>query len=376
MSQPSFLVIAGLASSLVNFRGHLLNRIGEQGYQVHAAAPGLDEDLATRARLEAMGVICHSIPLERAGTNPVRDLGALVSLFRLMRRLRCQGLLAYTVKPVVYGLLAGWMARVPRRFALITGLGYAFTGEAVGFRSRVQTLIRRFYRIALGRADRVFFQNPDDANLFAELAIWGDQDRTTLVNGSGVDLEHFVRMPLPDPPIRFLLIARLLGDKGIREYAAAASAVLASDDRAEFHLVGGFDTNPDSLDRSELDTWIRDGSVIWHGELDDVRPLLASCHVYVLPSYREGTPRTVLEAMATGRAVITTNAPGCRETVAHGRNGLLVPARDATSLAKAMGELMNDPDRVAEMGRQSRVLAEERFDVHRVNDAMIAAMGI
>lgn len=376
MSAPCFLVIASLASSLVNFRGHLLNRIAEQGFQVHAAAPGLLDDTETRRRLERMNITCHSIPLERAGLSPFGDLGTIFALVRLMRRLRCRALLAYTVKPVVYGMIAGWIARVPKRFALITGLGYAFTGEAAGHRGRLRGVVRWLYRTSLQNASQVFFQNPDDASLFRDLGVYSDGSRTTIVNGSGVDLVEFPERPLPAPPIRFLLIARLLGDKGIREYARAADELRNRHPQVEFHLVGGIDSNPDALDAREVEAWANKGQLIWHGELADVQPALEAAHVYVLPSYREGTPRTVLEAMATGRAIITTDAPGCRETVEDGVNGFLIPVGDAEALAKAMEGLLFDPDRIRKMGSRSRRIAEGKYDVHRVNQVMINAMNL
>lgn len=376
MSRPKFLVIAGLASSLVNFRGHLLAEIIGRGYEVHAAAPDLDTDRKTCASLEAMGVVCHSVAFERTGMNPLKDAFGIIALVRLMRCLRCDGVLAYTVKPVVYGMLAAAAAGVPRRFALITGLGYAFTGEAKGGRGRVQALVRRLYRLALGRADKIFFQNRDDAALFAELGLVSPTVPVVIVNGSGVDLERFAIAPLPEPAIRFLLIARLLGDKGIREYAAAAAAIRRQHPDAQCHLVGGRDSNPDAIPPDEIEAWQESGALIWHGEQEDVRPALAAAHVYVLPSYREGTPRTVLEAMSMGRPIITADTPGCRETVVPGENGFLVPARDSNALAAAMKRFLAEPHLIAKMGRRSREIAEEKYDVHRVNAVMMGEMAL
>ncbi|MBY8977219.1 glycosyltransferase family 4 protein [Rhodobacteraceae bacterium NNCM2] len=376
MSKPRFLVIAGLASSLVNFRGHLLAALAERGVEVHAAAPDFDHDRETAERLQAMGVTCHQVAFERTGTNPLGDLAGLVSLIRLMRRLRPESTLGYTIKPVIYGTLAAWIAGVPRRFALITGLGYAFTGDATGRRARVQRLARFLYRRALRRATKVFFQNPDDASLFRELGLLSRETPVVIVNGSGVDLDDFAVAPIPDGTTRFLLIARLLGDKGIREYAAAAEALRAKHPQIECHIVGGTDTNPDAIALSEIEHWQQGGTLIWHGELADVRPVITNAHVYVLPSYREGTPRTVLEAMAMGRPIITTDAPGCRETVRQGENGFMVPVGDAEALASAMTCFVEDPDLIERMGHRSREIAAEKYDVHKVNAVMLDEMGI
>jgi len=176
--------------------------------------------------------------------------------------------------------------------------------------------------------------------------------------------------------VRFLLIARLLRDKGIREYAEAAAHLRQAHPDAEFHLVGPHDSNPEAIGEAEVLAWQRAGQIIWHGRLDDVRPAIAAAGVYVLPSYREGTPRSVLEAMSMGRPVITTDAPGCRETVEDGVNGYLVPVRDADALAAAMERFLVDPDLVRRMGARSRAIAVEKYDVHKVNAVMLEAMGL
>lgn len=370
------LVLAGLAQSLVNFRGPLLVEMARRGHQVHAAAPGLDADPAVGAFLRAQGITGHDILLDRGGLNPLRDLRALLGLARLMRRVKPDLVLPYTIKPVIWGLIAARLAGVRRRAALITGLGYAFTGAVQGKRALVQRIARALYRTALTGAEVVFFQNPDDAAEFARLGLLGRGAKPTIVDGSGVDLAHFAAVPLRPGPPRFLLIARLLRDKGIGEYVEAARQLRLTCPQAQCHLVGDVDANPDSFSRAEVEGWHTAGDVVWHGALADVRPALAACQVYVLPSYREGTPRTVLEAMATGRAIITTDAPGCRETVVDGENGFLVPVRDAAALANAMRRFCDDPALAAHLGEASRKLARRRYDVHRVNAAMLAALGL
>ena len=308
--------------------------------------------------------------------NPVADFVMAVSLFRLMRKIRPDVVLSYTIKPVIWGTLAAWIARVPKRYALITGLGYAFTGKATGKRLIIQRIARWLYKCALARATKVFFQNPDDAALFKNLGLVPGHVPIVVVNGSGVDTAHFAPVPLPKGPMSFLLIARLLGDKGIREYVQAASIIRRNHPTVRFDLVGGLDTNPDTIALAEVERWHALGDIIWHGPLDDVRPAIAAAHVYVLPSYREGTPRTVLEAMSMGRAVITTDAPGCRETVVEGINGFLVPVRDGVALANTMKRFIDRQDLVVEMGLTSRRIAEDKYDVHKVNAVMLAEMGL
>lgn len=370
------LIVASLAASLRNFRGPLILALQARGHVVHVAAPEISEDEATRDWLEARGIVWHDLRLQRTGISPRHDLQTLISLVGLMRRIRCQVFLGYTIKPVVWGLMAARVATVPVRGAMITGLGYAFTGAATGKRALVQRVARLLYRVALQQAGVIYFQNPDDRDDFSRMGLLPKRAKVLIVNGSGIDLDAFTPKALPNGPIRFLLIARLLGDKGIREYATAAAQVKAQHPEAEFHLVGGLDSNPDAIALAEVEGWTTAGHIVWHGALSDVRQALAACHVYVLPSYREGTPRTVLEAMATGRAVITTDAPGCRETVKDGVNGLLVPVADSTALAAAMKRFLTDPTLAAAMAEQSLMVVRDRYDVRKVNAAVLNGLGL
>ncbi|MYM36166.1 glycosyltransferase [Duganella sp. FT94W] len=371
------VVLAGLARSLSNFRGKLLLALTQTGAEVHAVAPELSDDATTSAAMANMGVHCHDVPLLRTGLNPWQDGRTLLAMIGRLRQVRPTHFLAYTIKPVIYGTVAAWIAGVPQRTALITGLGYAFNAEARGLRGVLQRLLRLMYRFALGRATRVIFQNPDDRALFIELGLV-DSDKTVVVNGSGIPLDDFAQQPLPSSEgCHFLLIARLLGDKGIHEYIKAARLVKQRHpNTAVFHLVGWIDSNPAAIKQSDLDSWIAEGLIQFHGKLSDVRPPLAACHVYVLPSYREGTPRTVLEAMATGRAVITTDAPGCRETVTDGENGYLVPVADADALATAMLRFLDQPALISSMGQRGREIAVDKYDVHKVNAHMLNHMGV
>jgi glycosyltransferase involved in cell wall biosynthesis len=369
-----FLLIAGLADSLLNFRGPLILALQARGMRVHVAAPDVPVGSFLRSKLEGLGLIVHEVPLRRTGTNPLADLVLVWTLWRLMLRVRPRYVLGYTIKPVIYGSLAAWLGGVPSRFALITGLGYAFQGDGEG--RPLQTVAQRLYALALAHVEKVFFQNPDDEKLFRQRRLIPKGTPSCIVNGSGVDLLHFRVAPCSFNHLRFLLIARLLGDKGIREYAAASRQVRARHPEARFMLVGWIDDSPDAIKQSELDAWIRTGTLDFLGRMEDVRPAIADCSVYVLPSYREGTPRTVLEAMAMGRAVITTDAPGCRETVVDGDNGFLVPVSSVEALVTAMERFFVAPELIQRMGSRSREIVEERYDVHKVNAAMLKEMGI
>ena len=370
---PKFLLLASYPESIPKFRGELIRMLVALRFEVHVAAPGLSKHAPTMAFLSSCGCVAHDVPMQRNGTNPAADLRLFSALCALTRRLQPAVMLAYTIKPVVYGIIAGWLTGVSRRFALITGLGYAFTEERKGLLTR---LIQKLYDFALARAHGVFFQNPDDQVLFSDRGLLSPNVSSWVVNGSGVDTAQFVPAPLPNGKPVFLMIARLLGDKGVREYVEAARSIKNSNPDITFQLVGWIDSNPDAIAQTELDGWIADGTLEFLGKLDDVRPAIAGSTVYVLPSYREGTPRTVLEAMAMGRPIITTDAPGCRETVIHGDNGFLVPVQSVDALVQAMLEFIEDPALATRMGKRSREFAEEKYDVHKVNAVMLREMGI
>ncbi|MBQ0753732.1 MAG: glycosyltransferase family 4 protein [Gammaproteobacteria bacterium] len=371
-----FLLMASYADSLITFRGHLIDSLIAAGLEVHIAVP-IDCSYEVVRTLESKGVVVHNIPLRRTGLNPILDLFALLYLVKLMMALKPEYVLAYTIKPVVYGLIAARICSIRNRFALITGLGYAFESDQQGIlRKYLKKLVVSLYRYSLGGADIVFFQNSDDEALFRSSGILHAKVPSRVVNGSGVDLLYYQYSPAVEEPLRFLMIARLLKAKGIREYVDAARKVRAFRQDVVFDLVGWLDDGPDAISKNELDSWIEEDAINYLGKLSDVRPAISRCSVYVLPSYREGTPRTVLEAMSMGRPVITTDAPGCSETVIEGVNGYLVPVRSVSALRNAMELFINNPSSVADMGKQSRRIAEEKYDVHKVNEVMLTEMGI
>lgn len=377
-----FLIISSFLPSVLNFRGKLLEAIHQQGYEIHIIVPDLTSFPTEHKKLLNLGYYVHEVSMQRTGTNPRSDLKTLLSIYTLIKKIKPDYVLSYTIKPVIYGTLAAWLAKVPNRYALITGLGYAFQNvETQSKRSIFQQLVHGLYQQALSRSHKAFFQNPDDLKLFQDLKLLNAQIPTVVVNGSGVNVADFNVLPLPvtaDQKIKisFLLIARLLIDKGVREYAEAAKIIKHKYPHVEFNLVGWIDENPSAIGQSELDQWIAGNTLKYWGKLSDVRPAIAESSVYVLPSYREGTPRTVLEAMAMGRAIITTDAPGCRETVIPGENGFLVEVKSVSSLVNAMQELINNPALIEQMGQRSREIALHKYDVHQVSRNMIQEMGL
>lgn len=366
------LLLGSYAPSLINFRGPLIAAMVERGHEVFAAAPDIDADVA--AKLVALGATPVPVVLGRTSLNPLatwrsgRELGALV------KRIAPDVMIAYTIKPVVLGAAAARAARVPCFAAMITGMGYAFLGGLHPKRLAVRLVAMLMYRRALAASQLVIFQNEDDRSDFRRLRLLPPARPSLVVNGSGVDLDHFEPRPAP-AGTSFLMIARFLRDKGIREYGAAAARLKSEFPKVTFRLAGWLDESPDSISRVELDS-ILAGGVEDLGRLADVRPALANSSVYVLPSYREGTPRTVLEAMALGRAVITTDAPGCRGTVVDGVNGLLVPVADAEALYRAMRRFVEEPELAGKMGEKSLQLVRERFDVNQVNSAILEGVGL
>lgn len=377
-----FCIVSSYLPSVLNFRGKLLEAIQQQGFEVHIIAPDLNLFIEEQEKLIQFGYHLHSVSMQRTGTNPIADLKTLSSIYKLVRNIQPDYVLCYTIKPVIYGTLAAWLAKVPHRFALITGLGYAFQNvEQNSTRTVFQKIVHTLYQQALSRSHKVFFQNPDDLKLFKDLKLLKNKIPAVVVNGSGVNVTEFEVLPLPmneqnQIKVSFLLIARLLQDKGVREYAEAAKIIKQQYPHAEFNLVGWIDENPSAITQQELDQWVTKKTVKYWGKLADVRPAIAESSVYVLPSYREGTPRTVLEAMAMGRAIITTDAPGCRETVVDGDNGFLVEVKSVDSLVDAMQKFISQPELIEKMGNRSREIALHKYDVHQVNTHMMQEMGL
>ncbi|NRG18278.1 glycosyltransferase family 4 protein [Rhizobiales bacterium] len=367
-------MIASLTFSLVNFRLELLRSLVRSGCEVYALAP--DDDPESIAKLEESGVRFRRISMERAGTGLFADIKTLRSINTEFKSIRPDIVLPYTMKPVIYAGIAARMANIPKRYALITGLGYVFTGGNPNFKKKLLRKISiLLYRSALKNADRVFIYNKTDSEIFRSLDIVTSEN-SMLVPGSGIDTRHFNESAPPDGPPVFLLIARLLKDKGIREYVEAARILHAKYPESKLQLLGPFDPNPAAISKEEVEEWTASGAIEYLGEAKDVRPYLRGCSVLVLPSYREGIPRTVLEAMSTGRAVVTTDAPGCVDTVADGETGFIVPVSDSIALAGAMEKFITTPSLISEMGVRARQRAVDCYDVHVVNRILIEEMGL
>lgn len=366
------LILSSLSWSLINFRGPLIARMVEEGHDVVAGAP--DEEPEVLARLAAMGVRFCRTPMSRAGTNPLDDALTLFHYLRLMRAERPDVVVAYTQKPIIYGGIAARLLGI-RSFAIMSGLGYVFSGEAQN-RRLLRTAVSRLYRLGVRRAECIFVFNGDDHREMLANGIVAREQSVLQVPGSGVDIGHFVQAPLPDGPFTFLMMGRLMRDKGVGEYVAAARIIRQARPDVRFLLLTRPENeNPTGYTSADLQRWLDEGLIDFLPETRDVRPYLASAHAFVLPSfYREGLPRTILEAMATGRAVITTDMPGCREPIRHGVNGLLVPPRDPGALAGAMEQLLSSPALVRQMGEAARKTAVNIYDVNRVNDILIDTM--
>lgn len=369
------LVFSSLAFSLVNFRGALLSRLREEGHDVLAVAP--DDDSAVATWLGERGIGFTTVSMNRTGMRPLQDLKTLWGYVRLIAREKPDLILAYTQKPIIYGGIAARLTGNVPFFALMSGLGYLFSpdGAKPGL---ARTIFLRLYREGVRKARKIFVFNKDDHADMLAAGIVSKRHIVVQVPGSGVDTGHFPSQPLPEGAPHFLMVGRLMRDKGVYEYLEAARRVGGEFPDARFSILGRAETfNPTGIAEKDIAGLQQDYPVAFLPETTDVRPYLARSSVFVLPSYyREGLPRTILEAMATGRAVITTDMPGCRDPIEDGRNGIIVPPRDVDALTAAMRSFIINPRQAAEMGRHSRAVAERVYDVTRVNAMLIGHMGL
>ena len=348
------------AWNLVNFRMGVLRALMAQGYEIVAVTP---EDAASRQALELAGIRLIALPMDSAGLSPMRDLALLAAFRRVLQRERPVAMLGYTIKPNVYGSLAARSLGIPT-LNNISGLGTGFMNT--GMLNRV---VRSLYRVGLAGAHSVFFQNGDDLAHFEGLKLVRP-GQAVLLPGSGIDLNRFAAAAPNDPdrPIRFLLVARMLWDKGVGEYVEAARIVRRDHPGVRFGLLGGIGApNRSAIPAETVQEWVRQGTVDYHPAVDDVRAQMADADVIVLPSYREGTSRVLLEASALARPMITTDVPGCRDVVEDGVAGLLCQVKDADSLAAAMCRIiaLNPAERHA-MGLAARARVERDYAEQRV----------
>ncbi|HZW12290.1 MAG TPA: glycosyltransferase family 4 protein [Noviherbaspirillum sp.] len=355
MSQKIVISI-NTAWNIYNFRSGLIKALMSHGYQVVAVAPG--DEYADR--LKDLGCRFINIPMDNNGTHPGRDLSLLMRYIRVLRSERPLAYLGYTVKPNVYGSLAAHMLRIPV-INNIAGLGTTFINS-----SFLTHIVRTLYRVSLRRSRRIFFQNADDQALFIRTGLVMPE-KTDRLPGSGMDLTRFQpvqSLPLPGRPFVFLLVSRMLKDKGVEEFVEAARLVQKQHPSIRFQLLGFVDeANSNSIPLERLKGWENEGIIRYLGKTDDVRPHLAQADCIVLPSYREGVPRSLLEAAAMGRPIIATNVVGCRDVVDDNVNGLLCRPKDARDLADKMTQMINfSPERRLEMGRAGRQKVETEFD--------------
>lgn len=375
-------LVGGFGDLVVKLRGTLIEALRKAGHQVTVCVPqpSAAAQAGVHRGLKELGARLVESPLDRSGTS-IRGELALRSFYtEFMKTERPDAVIAYNPKPIFHAIPAARRAGISRSIAMVTGLGYAFTSHDL--RARLLSLVAmRLYRRALPLAGCVVFQNSDDRTYFQHLGLLAAVRNVRTLPGSGVDLEHFLSVPIVDRPERidFLYLGRYLKDKGIVDFVDAARALqqLRSDShRFRFMIAGFTDENPSSVTAEEVQQWVRTGIIHDLGRVDDPRPVLAGCSVFVLPSHGEGMPMAVLEAMATGRAVVTTSVAGCRETIVDGESGILAPPAAPSALAVAMEQFLEEPELVVSMGLAARRRAESHFDSRVVNQQVIAALGV
>jgi glycosyltransferase involved in cell wall biosynthesis len=355
------VISTNAAWNIANFRSGLVKGLISEGYSVVAAAPP-DGHIE---RVKALGCQYVPIPMDTNGTSAVKDFGLFVRYVNLLRREQPGLFLGYTVKPNIYGSLAAHVLRIPV-VNTVEGLGTSLIGK-----SWITPLVMRLYRAAFSHSYRVVFQNQDDLMLFVQRRLVPSR-RTMLVAGCGVDLTRFNENAFDHPPkgekVTFLLMARLMRDKGILEFVEAARLIRQRTANARFQLLGFLNVqNPTAISRSKLETWVAEGVVEYLGEADDVRPFIAAADCVVLPSYREGAPRALLEAAAMSKPLITTDVPGCKEVVQHMVNGFLCNIRDSISVAQRMLDFIAlSPDERHRFGVAGRAKMEREFDERTV----------
>lgn len=365
-------IIGTTGGSIVNFRKDFIKTLVADGYQVHTFAMSYTDQQYSQV-LE-MGAIAETYMLNRTGVNPIADLSATVKLAKKIKKIQPDLVFSYFSKPVIFGTLAAKLAGVPRRVGMLEGLGFTFTEQPNGlpFKTKVIRSVQVYlYRLAFPFLDRIVFLNPDDpVDLIEKYKI--KTKKVSVLGGIGLNLSEYPYFLPKFKPVRFIFIGRLLSAKGINEYVSAARIVKKKYPEAEFIVLGGLDKgNPAELQQEKLNSLIEEGVVFYPGHVENVQDWLADSSVFVLPSYREGVPRSTQEAMAMGRAIITTDVPGCRETVVDGLNGFLVPPWSIQDLVDKMIRFIEYPDLIERMGKESYRIAQERFDVSAVNKRLI-----
>ena len=365
------LIIASLANSLPHFRGDFITELVKQGYTVFTAAPDVSKEVS--GRLSKLGATPIAFDLDRTGLNPINDFKSILQIKKIIREHDIDLVFPYTIKPVVYGSIAASMAKTPT-ISLITGLGFTFSGASKKAKF-LQKITERLYRYSLRKNKLVIFQNDDDRQLFLQRRILSQKQETDIVNGSGVNLERypFRMVRIATQNVKFVIVARLIKEKGIQLFMDAAVALKKTYPLAEFHIIGGMADPPSGVNMDTVKQLHDSEIIIFHGLKDNVPEFLREMHVFVLPTfYREGVPRSILEALSVGMPVITTNTPGCRETIIPGKNGFLIPPRELNPLMDACRYFLENPSAIENMGKESRNLAETKFDVNIINRYLVS----
>lgn len=362
-------VLSSHTSSLFWFRMDMMKDFIKHGHSVIALGPEPESDWELKFREN--DIEYRQLFVERNGINPFNDLKTYKQLSQFMKDEKPDKIFAYQAKTVVYGSIAAKANGIKEVYPLIAGLGSIFRGE--GLKNKIiKTVMKIEYRAACKASKKVFFQNNDDKSEFINNGLILE-DKVVIINGSGVNLEKFRPEPLPETPA-FLFIGRLIKDKGVMEYLEACKRIKVEYPEVRCLLVGPYDSNPSALQPEELKPFLDQNIIEYFGEQSDVRPYIKQCSTYILPSYHEGTPKTVLEAMAIGRPIITSDAPGCRETVTDGYNGFLVAIKDIEGLVKKMKTLIQDPGMSKLMAERSLKLAREKYDVNLINKSIMQTM--
>lgn len=369
------MIIGSSSKSLIHFRLDMMIAFSKLGLQVVACCPQDEDFEKVRTILRQHHINLLPVVMNNTEMNPYKDIKSFISLYRTIKQVNPGYILLYTIKPVIYGSLAAKLGGVETIVSMMSGLGHFYTVENFTTRT-MRKIMNALYKLAFLANKGVLFQNPDDLDLFKKLGLI-KRVKTKLIAGSGVNLQTFPESPLPPlDPFTFLFIGRLLETKGIKEFCKAAHLIKTRYPNTHFHILGGLHSNPGRIEQSDLSNLLEDSGVQYLGEQESSLSAIQQSHVVVLPSYREGVPKALLEALAVGRPIITTDVPGCRETVIDQKNGFLVPARDIQALADAMEKLIQNPHDLTSMGKESRKLAESRFDVCQVNQQIIEFLGL
>ncbi|MCK0159317.1 glycosyltransferase family 4 protein [Allomuricauda sp. F6463D] len=366
----NILIIASLANSLPHFRGDFIVELVKHGYTVFTAAPEMTAKNIDE--LTQLGATPITIDLDRTGLNPVKDFKSILQIKNLIRKNQIDLVFPYTIKPVVYGSIAANMCNRPT-ISLITGLGFTFSGASTKA-NILQQITKRLYRYALRKNKLVIFQNEDDKQLFLEKRIISKKQKTDIVNGSGVNLNRypFREINVNTQKVKFVIVSRLIKEKGIQLFMDTAKTLKKQFPLSEFHIIGGVADSPSGIKIEALNSLDESGIIVFHGLKDNVPKFLKDMHVFVLPTfYREGIPRSILEALSIGMPIITTNTPGCKETVVENENGFLIPPNSLDPLIEACKFFIENPSKINQMGKRSRQFAEEKFDVNIINKHLV-----